>query len=210
MRIVLGIIATFFWCGCGVGTGQEANYVSIENDRISAAEIALLQEGDILLRGGNSLASQQIVQILKEPIPISHCAIFYRTPEGDSVISSESRALQDIDGVQREPLRVFVRDAQPKTLMAVRFKSQTPETAKATVAHAKYYADKKILFDYRFDHLDSSAFYCAEMLQHIYKNVYKQDHFTEVMGQKSPVLRMQQFYDTTKFEILFDHSGILR
>ena len=178
--------------------------VQLESDTLVDSELALLRDGDVVLRAGNGMVSEQIIQILHEPLPLSHCGIFYRTAQGDSVISSESRALQEQDGVQTEPLWLFARDAKPHSILVVR-PHGTPQQAREVVQRAKYYLQKHIPFDYAFDIRDDHFFYCAELLQHIFIDVYKKDLLDETIGTDKPLLRMRQFYDPQKFDIIVKH-----
>jgi hypothetical protein len=180
--------------------------IAEQHDTITVAELAQLRDGDIILRAGFGMVSEHILDILHEPIPLTHCAVFYHTPPGDSVISSESRSLQDIDGVQIEPLTMFERDAQPHTIMAVRAHG-TAAQARQLLACAKYYAARHIPFDYNFEMRDSTTFYCAELLQHCLQHTYKTDILTENIGANKPVLTLQQFYDPKKFDIVFRHTA---
>ncbi len=175
-----------------------------DSDSITKAEVALLRDGDVVLRAGNGMVSEHIMSVLQEPIRLSHCGIFYHTPQGDSVISSESGSLQDKEGVQAEPLWLFLHDAQPNSFMAVR-PHGTAQQAKEVVARAKYYLAQNILFDYAFDIKDEHFFYCAELLQHVLLDVYKKDILNETLGDEKPVLRMRQFYDPEKFDIIIKH-----
>jgi hypothetical protein len=175
-----------------------------ESDTLTKAEIALMRNGDIVLRAGSGMVSSHIIGILNEPIPLSHCGVFYHTPQGDSVISSESRALQEKDGVQSEPLWLFIRDSKPHSMLIVR-PHGTLQQAQAVVTRAKHYLAQNIPFDYAFDIREPTSFYCAELLQHIFIDVYKKDILNETLGTNKPLLRMQQFYDPQKFDIIIQH-----
>ncbi len=211
MKINILFIISFYAifitsCATEPSSGKTAEKIDFkyESDTITQAEIALLRDGDVVLRAGNGMVSEHIMSVLQEPIPLSHCGIFYHTAQGDSVISSESGSLQDKEGVQAEPFWLFVRDAQPHSFMAVR-PHGTPAQAKQVVARAKYYLSKNILFDYSFDIKDDHFFYCAELLQHIFLDVYKKDILNETLGDDKPILRMRQFYNPEKFDVIIQH-----
>ena len=157
-----------------------------------------------MLRRGYGLVSDYIVTTLNEPLALTHCGIVERTGEVCKIISSESDELQGIDGVQSTSLSVFLRDAQPNSIVAVRLKNTSIAQRNTLVMTAKYYEKRKKAFDYGFNAQDSSKFYCAEFLKIVIKNTLKQDVLNEII-QKSTIklLTMRQFYDTTKFEIVF-------
>ena len=205
---VLWCLLPAIWaCANAPKSGQTAAAEATPHDTIAATELAQLRNGDIVLRAGYGMVSEHILDILQEPIPLTHCAVFYRTPQGDSIISSESRSLQAIDGVQQESLALFMRDAQPHTLMAVR-PHGTPAQAQKLVACAKYYAARHIAFDYSFNMQDSTTFYCAELLQHTLQHTYNKPILTETVGATKPVLTLKQFYDPQKFSLIFGHYAL--
>jgi Permuted papain-like amidase enzyme, YaeF/YiiX, C92 family len=174
-----------------------------ESAVLSESEQKNLKNGDIILRRGYGMVSDYIVNFLQEPIPLTHCGILLRSVAGDSVISSESDELQGIDGVQTTSLSVFLRDAQPNSVLAVRLKNSSPQQISSIIATANYYKKQKIGFDYSFNLQDSSKMYCAEFLKIVVKNSLNRDIINEISLKTTlPLLRMQQFYDTTKFDIV--------
>ena len=203
---------TIFWVSCDdFFTNKKIKITKIKplHDTLPLKNLKKLQDGDIVLRAGFGMASAKIIEILHEPKPLSHCGIFFRTPAGDSVISSESSSLQARDGVQTQSLRLFLTDAQPRSFMAVRLRKANKTTCAALLRQAKYYEKRAVPFDYAFNHNEPSAYYCAELLRQVFIDVLHQNILTDTLvatdGGRA-VLRMQQFYQLADFEVIIDND----
>ena len=68
---------------------------------LSDEEVDLLQDGDIILRKGYGIVSENIAKYLDEEYVISHCGIVVKSQKGNYfVIHSVSGRLPEDDGVQ--------------------------------------------------------------------------------------------------------------
>src|ERR1035437_174519 len=79
---------------------------------ISKKEISLLHDGDIILRHGYGFVSDMIVRTLNDSSGLSHCAILTKYKGHWIVIQSISSTVSDIDGVQWQDLRTFVKQSK--------------------------------------------------------------------------------------------------
>ena len=206
------LVVTIFWVSCdGIFRNKKIKVQQNKHlhDTLSKKNLKKLQDGDIVLRAGFGMVSAKIMEILHEPKPLSHCGIFFRTAMGDSVISSESSSLQARDGVQTESLGLFLRDAQPRSFMAVRLRRANKTTCAALLRQAKYYEKRAVPFDYAFNHNEPSAYYCAELLRQVYIDVLHQNILTDTLvatdGGRA-VLHIQQFYQSPDFEVVIDNG----
>ncbi len=206
------LVVTIFWVSCdGIFRNKKIKVQQNKHlhDTLSKKNLKKLQDGDIVLRAGFGMVSAKIMEILHEPKSLSHCGIFFRTAMGDSVISSESSSLQARDGVQTESLGLFLRDAQPRSFMAVRLRRANKTTCAALLRQAKYYEKRAVPFDYAFNHNEPSAYYCAELLRQVYIDVLHQNILTDTLvatdGGRA-VLHIQQFYQSPDFEVVIDNG----
>lgn len=172
---------------------------------LSKQEISSLKEGDIVLRHGFGFVSDAIVKSLHEIYDISHCAIITNSDSGLIVIHSVSQSLSDFDGVQCQKLNHFIRDSHTNSVIVSRFKDTT--LLKATAERAKYYFNKHVPFDNKFNIEDNSEIYCSELIWLIYKDVYNIDLFKDqYLRGDYDYARFETFWDTTKFDIILNHQ----
>lgn len=170
---------------------------------LSSQELALLKEGDFILRKGYGWVSDRIANLLNEEYAITHCGLIltegYNRPH---VLHSMSNEL--VDGVFVEPLSDFLRESQPAKLVAVRLKC-SKQDKKAVIKEAKRLLAKKIPFDLAFNDADTSAMYCAELTCYYLRQVFGKDMLPEkaaILGRN--VVRMRNFLDPRNFEVLFN------
>ncbi len=172
-------------------------------------EIALLQEGDIIMRRGYGVVSSMISNMNDAPYNLSHCAIITQEKDSSfSVIHSVSSDLSDIDGVQKQTIERFTRESVPGTLVVIRHKGGDPETGHQIADAAKVYLADEIKFDHHFDITDSSTFYCSELIFRVYGDVFKKDCFPERLNTNHPTfLTFPAFIDSSKFDLIINHQG---
>ena len=134
---------------------------------LSPEEIQLLNSGDVILRHGFGVISDAIAKLSKDKYPVSHCGIVVQEQDGSfSVIHTVSNALSETDGMQKDKLSVFVKNAQQNTIIVLRHRLivENKDLAQQLTRQAETYLQCKIPFDNQFDFEDTSAFYCTEML----------------------------------------------
>jgi hypothetical protein len=182
------------------------------NYTLSADELELLNEGDILLRHGYGFVSNMIVKTLDEQIPVSHVGILTIDPADGKykVIHSVSQTISDADGVQKQDLKSFVRDSQPNTLIVVRYRNASLHEDKISLIseRAFYYLSQKIPFDYTFDFNNTKSFFCTEFVGRVIGDVFGDEIFSDdFLNSISDLdkLKFKVFFDPGRFEVIFNH-----
>lgn len=175
--------------------------------RLSKEEIALLEDGDIVLRQGFGLVSESISKTLNEEYKISHCAIV-RKPNPDSicVIHSVSSSLSDVDGVQTCGLTKFVRESQKGTIIVVRFQSAGEKKNKVISDRADYYLQKQVKFDNSFDIRDSTKFFCTELIWKIILDEFNMDILNIDQPDQISANKFGVFWNSPHFQVIFNHQ----
>lgn len=174
------------------------------HDRLNKAESIQLQEGDLLLRKGYGWVSDRIADILDEEYRVTHCALILRKGYSEPHVL-HSLSNEKVNGIFVEPLADYLFESQQGSLVGIRLKSSAEDRA-AVVQEAKRLLAKKVPFDMAFDDADTNKLYCAELMGYIFNNIYKKDLLPEkysVLGMKA--IRMRNFFNSTYFEVLFNH-----
>ena len=171
---------------------------------LSDEEYALIQDGDIVLRHGYGLVSDIIVETLKEKYAISHCAVISVKDGNYKVIHTISQSISECNGVQDQPMVPFVYQSHYNSLIVVRFKG-VPDAGKRISDRALDYLDQKIPFDHNFDLIDSTEFYCSELIWRIILKEFDVDIFPEKDPQVRQYLNFSNFYNSDFFDIIINH-----
>jgi hypothetical protein len=174
------------------------------HDNLSSAELAELQEGDLLLRKGYGWVSDRIADYLEEEYRVTHCALILRAGyEEPQVLHSLSN--EKVNGIFIEPLSDYLLESQAGSLVGIRIKGTAEERA-LVIREAKRLLAKKVPFDMAFNDADTTELYCAELMGYIFHRVYGEDLLPEkssAFGLKA--IRMRNFFNPIYFEILFNH-----
>ncbi len=174
--------------------------------RLSKEEIALLEDGDIILRQGFGLVSESISRTLSEEFKISHCAIVRKpTPDSIIIIHSVSSSLSDVDGVQSCGLKKFVQESQKGTIIVTRFKSAGNKSNSVISDKADYYLQKQVKFDNSFDIRDSSKFFCTELIWKIIVDEFQMDILNIDQPDQISANKFGVFWNSPHFEVIFNH-----
>lgn len=183
------------------GSGKKSSEIS---DSLSISEIALLQEGDILLRKGYGSVSDFIADFLQEQYPVTHCGFVIH--KNDSTLHILHTISNDqVNGMFTEPLAAYVKQSQWGSLVAVRLKSDSANI-QLVLDKAHQLVAAQIPFDLGFDDNNSESLYCVEMMRDIFLAVYHKDLLPKRTVKKSiDVLSMDNFFDATNFEVVFNH-----
>lgn len=182
------------------GSGKKAPH---QSGFLSQEELKLLKEGDILLRRGNGAISDYIADFLKEKYPVTHCGFVVQ--KGDSLAVLHTISTEQHNGMLIEPLSSYLLQSQAGTLVAVRLKTGEVHIRKA-IELAKMLVAKKIPFDMGFDDKNPQTLYCLEMVRNVLKEVHHKDLLPKRKIQQGvDVLSMDNFFDTTYLEVVFNH-----
>lgn len=175
---------------------------------LSSSEIALLKEGDIILRHGYGFVSDMIVTTMNDSIGLSHCAILTKNEKDKwMIIHSVSSTLTEIDGVQSQLLAPFINDSKKNSVVVVRYKHAVNDSDLARIgSKAKYYLEKQFPFDDSFNMEDSSKLFCSELLWMVFRDNYNVDILeSKYRQEKYDYLKFDCFLDTSNFDVIIDH-----
>lgn len=174
---------------------------------LSKDEVSELHEGDIILRHGYGFVSDMIVETLNDSTGLSHCAILTTLNGKWSVIHSVSSTLTEVDGVQCQDLETFVNQSKRNSFVVMRYKHAKNDSALVGIGErAKYYLSRQIPFDESFDLVDTTSFYCTELLWHVFKDQFKIDIFeSKYRSRHYDYMTFDSFLDTTNFKVIIDH-----
>ncbi len=174
---------------------------------LSKEEFEMIQDGDIILRHGYGLVSDGIVEVMREDLHVSHCAILWKDSLNNKikVIHSVSQSLSEYDGVQVQGIERFIRDSQENSIILVRFKSPNDKPTNCISTRAQYYLERQIPFDSSFDIEDTARFYCSELIWKIILDEYDVDIFKDKNNEQKDHLKFDNFYNEEYFEIIFNH-----
>ena len=162
--VIIGIFAFVYFYEKKSQKAEQINNYTLTQEEENA-----LQEGDIILRHGFGLISDAIVQYTKTPYPVSHCGIVVKdSADNWAVIHTVSNALADIDGMQKDGLKKFVRESKPQSIVVTRYQFQNEQQRQKVVEQAYYYLEKQIPFDNQFNSSDSSQFFCTELIWNVF------------------------------------------
>ncbi len=188
----------------GVGSiGKKA--VNRPADSLTAAEIAQLRQGDLLLRRGYGAVSDFITDFLEEKYTITHCGFVVRPKPEDSIMILHTVSSDYSEGVLIEPLADYIESSQLGSLAAVRPKF-SEEIKEKALEQAFDLLRRKVKFDMEFDDRDSTKLYCVEMVRNSYERVIKKDILPKRITRMGiEVTQMSNFFNEQYFEVLFNH-----
>lgn len=171
--------------------------------RLSPAEISQIQEGDFILRRGFGFFSDYISKELNDSIiDVTHAGIITKRNDSLFVIHSLSSDVTDIDGLQIQPLKDFLRYSYPQKIIVTRLKNADSVVGLKISSLAKNYLDKKIPFDHKGNFDDDSELFCTEMIWKILEKDLKSVKIpTEAEARKKFFYSMKPMYDTIYFDI---------
>ncbi|RRJ89368.1 YiiX/YebB-like N1pC/P60 family cysteine hydrolase [Flavobacterium macacae] len=171
--------------------------------RLSAREIAQIQEGDFILRRGFGFFSDYISKELNDSlIDVTHAGIITKRNDSIFVIHSLSSDVTEIDGLQIQPLKDFLKYSYPQKIIVTRLKSNDSLIGNKITDLAKMYLEKHTPFDHKGNYEDDSELFCTEMIWKILEKDLKSVKIpTEPEPRKKFFYSMSPMYDTTYFDI---------
>jgi hypothetical protein len=155
-----------------------------------------VENGDFIVKRGKGIISNLIVKKMKEKIPLSHCGIIVFENDTPYIIHSVARELSGKDGVQVISFEDFLNDSHIGSVFISRIKKdKSTEISK----FAKELLEKKIPFDYSYDHCNKDEIYCSELVQEVIIKSQKVDLFKQKIINGNNVLTFNSLLDTTFF-----------
>jgi len=209
--ILLVVLLSVAVCVAYLAMGSYNNSsIKYNTDYLTPEEVAMLRDGDIIIRKGFGFVSNKITDILNEPYNVSHCGIVCNTtaPGGPSVIHSVSSTLSDIDGVQSCNIKKFVAESRENSIIVVRFKDTASHSTQLISTEAQRYLDAKLPFDNSFDLADSTEIYCTELVWKILLDNYDHDLYPNKAA--SPTLGFAPLVDSAHFAIVISHNSAVK
>lgn len=157
------------------------------------------QEGDIILRKGDSWLSGFIARALPNPYKISHGGILMKSEGKWLVIHTISGQISNIDGIRSEPLERFLEKASGAVvlLLSPRFDVDRKELT----ARAKYYLQQKTPFDMDYDLNTHDKLYCTELIRAVYLDAGAEDIFSSQKVGNKTILDFSGFFDERYWEM---------
>lgn len=185
----------------------------VENEavtRLSKEEMAKIQDGDFILRRGFGFFSNYISKELNDSlIDVTHAGIITKRNDSLFVIHSLSSDVTDVDGLQIQSLKDFLRYSHPHKIVITRLRNANSETGNKITALAKNYLDKKIPFDHKGNYDDDSELFCTEMIWKILEKDLKCVQIpTEAVARKKFFFSMSPMYDTKYFDIMVNQYEV--
>jgi hypothetical protein len=176
---------------------------AIQQVELPAAVYNELRGGEIILRKGDGFLSGQLIQILNEEIPLSHCGMIIKGDTSVFVIHAISDDYKGRDGVQPTTLTNFVNKSIDSSLIIVRPKFND-STLIAMQNEAKRYVHLNKLFDYKFNLSDTTEIYCTELLKYIFEATVEEDIFPlRKLPNGLDNLYFVDFFNETYFELVY-------
>ncbi len=173
------------------------------DSRQSGLEIRIpqsLEEGDLVLRRGNSLLSGLIAKYFPDAKGMSHVGIIIRKEGSWHVVHSISGRLEKTDGIRIDTLDKFCSEAHEGEY---HFISPLFEIDRGILGQrVRHYLAVNTPFDHSFDLEDDNQLYCSELIRSIYLQSGAEDifHYGEVAGIK--LIDLASFFDERYWQCL--------
>jgi len=176
---------------------------NIHITRLTPDEIAVIEEGDFILRRGFGFFSDYISKNLNDSlIDVTHAGIIVRRDGILHVIHSLSSDVTNIDGLQIQTLDEFLKYSAPGKIIITRSKNCPPETRHKIAMLAESYLEKKVPFDHNGNFDDCNELFCTELIwQILEKDLHCVMLPTEAKARKDFFYSMTPMYNTDYFDI---------
>lgn len=196
-KLGLTILILLLIGSSAIFSGRTANLSSESNFAIPALTLGKLQDGDVILRKGNSLLSELIARNFPAAEGMSHCGFIFKIDNHYQVIHTISKSLSDIDGIRMSSLEDFIREAKQNRICIIRYHKElnSNEMKEKCLLLLK----QKTPFDDNFDLSDSSKLYCSELLRQIYLEEGEQDFFQKRKIAGVSVIDFSTFFNPKLF-----------
>lgn len=172
---------------------------------LTGDEKRLFRSGDIIMRRGEGLVSDGIANMLAEPFDVTHCGVLLQEQGKLWVVHALQDKERGVDGIFAQDLDQFVAESRLGSIIVVRYNTVEDRTPQL-IDRIHYYLKQDIPFDLGFDASDPSAFYCSELLQHLYMETYGVDIFPITLSLPiTDLLKYTYLFDTTAFSPVINH-----
>lgn len=204
LAIILAVLAGFlFW----KWLQAESVRLPVHGDTLTTTEINRLQTGDIILRRGEGMVSSTIAKVLQEPYDVTHSGIILKNDTGWAVVHALSDDSRDINGIVAQSLPQFVAESRKGSVIVVRYcdMHQARQDIRQTVLG---YMKQNIPFDKGFDIYNEEAFYCSELIQHVFMDCFGKDIFPyRVQLPQTDLLKYTYLFELSQFTPIVNHQA---
>lgn len=194
MKIIVVLMVSFSLSSCYFNAEEK---VTKTINTLPNEVIKELKGGEIILRKGDGILSSQLIQILNEEIPLSHCGMIIKGDTSFYVIHAISDDYKGRDGVQPCNLKHFVSAAIDSSIIIIRPNYPDSILYKMQKEAIKYVKMGKT-FDYQFNLDDTTQYYCTELLKHIFVNTVEEDIY--------PTRKLPNGFDNLYFVDFFNEN----
>lgn len=208
-KVFLGIIASVFFCVLAYKVffwiDRRVEEVLVNKDekieRLSEAELLMVQTGDIILRRGYGLISDIVADTYSsDGYEVTHAGFIIEENNQWFVYHSLSGDVAETDGVQKQLLFDFLQSSQPHKLIVCRVKGITCSQQEEIKHITSGYLGKHIPFDRNGDYNNSSSLFCSEYIINVLgkdMNLIQIPEKEET--RKEYYYRLESIYDTIAF-----------
>lgn len=206
--VLLLLIAFIFSCSNQEDQDQPAKKEINQTLEIPKSVMDSLKGGEVIMRKGGGFLSSQIVEVLDEPVPFSHCGIVMKTDTGLYIIHSLGRDYGDRDGVQPTSFKSFASDAIDSSICIVR--PIVPDTLINSIQNTSIqYLEEGKGFDYSFDLSTDERLHCTEFIHYVYLDALKEDIYPiQTLETGVKTLLFKDFFNPEKFEVIYTMTEI--
>ena len=184
-----------------------ATTVIVHHATLTEDEKCNIQSGDLILRRGEGLVSDQIAYVLRDgPYEVTHSGVVIRQGDSLCVVHSISDKDNHIDGVIAQTMDNFLLDCRNQSVIVVRYKDMDSHRDEF-VQRTMYYLHKNPPFDFGFDIYDSSKVYCAELIWKLFEDVYHKDVFpVKIHTPTTDLLQYSSLFSSGMFSVVVNQQ----
>ena len=172
----------------------------------------LCTDGDLVFRRGLSFSSQVVLQSDRKS-GYSHVGILVKDSLGEwQVIHAVPGEADEVDGkelMKKEPLSLFWQSDRASAGAIVRF--PLSDSLRGHIAEkSQELFQRKLLFDHRYNHHDSSQMYCTELICFVYQSVnvnLTENRSHSIPGYRKSVIFPSDILQNCQLETIFQFGN---
>ncbi len=199
----ISLYLTLFWLTglIGSATMQTSNapidFSSIDSVFWTVCDTLVINDGDIVLRRGRTLASDLVTRFSGGAEGMSHCGIIIRHQDKWQVVHTISGMISDEDNIRITSLPEFINEAAQGRITIKRQRSGFGSVA--VKDRSIRLLQLKIPFDHAFDLNTKSRLYCTQLIREVFVDAGSHDFFHYGSFAGKPVLEFSTFFDPLIF-----------
>ncbi len=205
IKIVL-ILSIIFLAYIYIKDDSNRPYESSFSYKLSSAEKAKLENGDIILRRGYGLLSTMILNMMDEDFEVTHLGIVVKQNDSLKIAHALSSSVSNQDGLRLQAIDSFVNNSYNRTIVVTRLKGIDTIKQQNILKQIDYYYKKQLPFDNSFNYRDSTAHYCSELIWRIYEHNLNILRVSDSLTDHQKYNSLKTFYDTNYFDVIINHQ----